>query len=391
MRNSRFGRHLPKVVSLCVLAAMSLPAHSMSLETKNGLNFGMYATVAPTVSQNSSKFTYVYGDPSIYGRRGTIERVLADQDRQDSDRRARMPNSATAGLQLYANQALTKTWALSAGTLMVYYPEGTAFWANPWGISLAAKNYGKVTVGDLWTRLDVRQTEVDDILSYEGTNVRVDVSAIPDVTISAYHMLTASKDVRDPSDDGLHKSNGVAVTWENNFAPRHNLKTTIAYAKNQHHETPWFADKPISADAKFVSLGYQNQDWKFAVDVGRKSEKFNGFAFGDVTTDVLGVQVGYEITPRLTTQFNYSHRTTDNSNPVTFKDLTLKFRRGINETMIFDKVTQDRYGAKVNYELHSGVTLFGEAEQTKTRNFLTDGEFSRREFTQYNAGVRFTF
>lgn len=390
MRNSRFGRHLPKVMSLCVLAAMSMPAHSLSLDTKEALTFGIYTTVSPTISQESNKFTYVYGDPAIYGASGTIAQVLADQDRQDSDERARLTNTNRASAEIYVSQALTKTLSFGGSTLLQFNPDGNNHWGNPWGLTLRAKNLGNIAIGDLWTRLRVGQTGADDVLSSSGTNVRVDITRIPGVTLTAYHMLTAAKDVEDRRDSGLHKSNGVSAAYEYSFAPRRTLKVAAGVAKSEGHPDPFYVNTARTAEAKMASVSYQHQDVKLAFDFGEKEEEFNGAWFGKVDTDVMGVQLDYEITPRLTTTLNYSRKTSDNSQPVELSHLT-SWGRGVSETLFFDKVEQNRLGASVKYQLYKGVSLVGSAEQTKTRNYLTSGEFSKREQLKYNAGVRFSF
>lgn len=390
MRNFRFGCNFPKVISLYVLAAMSMPAHSLSLDTKEALTFGIYTTVSPTISQESNRFTYVYGDPAIYGASGTIAQMLADQDRQDSDERARLANTNRASAEIYVNQALTKTLSFGGSTLLQFNPDGSNHWGSPWGLTLRAKNLGNITVGDLWTRLRVGQTSADDVLSTSGTNVRVDITRIPGVTLTGYHMLTAADDVDNPRDGGLHKSNGISASYEYSFAPRRTVKVAAGVAKSEGHPNPFYVNTARTAEAKMASVSYQHQDVKLAFDFGEKEEEFNGLWFGKINTDVVGVQLDYEITPRLTTTFNYSRKTSDNNQPVELNQL-LRSGRGVNETLFFDKVEQDRLGASVKYQLYKGVSLIGSAEQTKTRNYLTSGEFSKREQLKYNAGVRFSF
>ena len=77
-------------VSVSLIMA-SLPAHAVYLDRnlRDGLKFGISGSVNPSLSVNSSTFTYL-GDSSVYGNNATLERMLQDQDRQDSDERARL-------------------------------------------------------------------------------------------------------------------------------------------------------------------------------------------------------------------------------------------------------------------------------------------------------------
>lgn len=223
---------LPKTLPVCLLAVLSMPAHSTWIDTPNvrdGLQFGIFATVNPKITHTSNKFHYTLGDPKIYGDTGTMAQVLADQDRQDADRRLRADGVEDGFLQLATRQTLTKDLTLVGSVAVFYNEEGHYNYGSLWGATLLVDGKGSMTVGDGWTRLPVRQTDANNIIQNRGTNIAVEYTQIPDLTLSAYHMFTASSDVNDPQVSGWHKSHGASAKYVFDLAPRNKLTLSLIH------------------------------------------------------------------------------------------------------------------------------------------------------------------
>ena len=169
-------RWLPKALPASLLVALSMPAHSVWIDTPNvrdGLQLGIFTTVNPQITHTSNKFDYTLGDPAIYGANGTYEQVAADQDRQDADRRLRAEGVNDASVQFAARQVLTKDLTARGSVLLGYTQDGNRNYGALWGVGLDIDRFGSITVGDEWTRLPVRQTDVNNIIQFrERGNIK---------------------------------------------------------------------------------------------------------------------------------------------------------------------------------------------------------------------------
>lgn len=373
---------------------VSLPAYSMWLDTSEGLNFGLFGSVSPTLTTETNTFNYTYSDPAIFydsDEQEALAQVLAAKDREDADRRVRLGGYDSSSLQISAHQVLTKDYSVFGSTLLEFDESNFRNYGALWGVELIARNKGSLKLGSNWAGLDVKQTRARDLLSTNGTNVHLDVTYIPNLTVSAFHMLAPPSDVRDPKNAQLIRADGASIAYEHNIAPRQSLRGAIGTVRSVGHDAPFYVgvQKGKGRDT-MASLSYQYEDLKVAMDVGRSDKNYNGTFSDKLTTDVLGVQVDYEVTPRLSTTFNYSHSRSKNSKPVAFANL-LAYRRGVDEGRFFNRVDSDNYRLGVRYKLYKGVSLQGAIANDRTKNFLTDGEFSRRNQTRYNAGATFSF
>ena len=182
----------------------SLPAHAVYLDRnlRDGLKFGISGSVNPSLSVNSSTFTYL-GDSSVYGNNATLERMLQDQDRQDSDERARLNGFGGASVYLGAQKYLTRDITLF-GNVGLYAPASKGQRAAyGYGVNLATK-YGSIGINTdnefsagAGTPSGIYNL-VDGSNEY-STAISVSTSYIPKFKFSAYHALPGSPDTRSVS------------------------------------------------------------------------------------------------------------------------------------------------------------------------------------------------
>lgn len=385
-----------KFLPLSMLVALAMPAHSMWLSTPNvrdGLKMYIGGSVNPSFSNTSNEFNYTMANPAIYGPTGTLEQVLADQDRQDADQRLKAEGTNDAGIELYTTQVITKDIDLSASTYLSYDQNSSINYGALWGVSLDFGSHGdigRVTIGDGWTRLPVKQTDVDNIVQSTGKNISARYTRIPNLTLSGYHLFSASGDVNDRYSFGLHKSNGISADYEFDFGARKNLTVAAGFSKSKGHENAYYAQDIIKGDAYLLGASLQHNDLKLGLDYGQRKNTYNGVLWNDLKTEVYGVKATYEITPRLTGTLSYAHKTDNNSKPVSFQTL-VNGRKSVNEASLFEKVKQDRYIAKLDYKLYKNISLKGEVSNTRTKNYVAEGEFSRRSKLTTSVGASFSF
>ncbi|WP_323841205.1 MULTISPECIES: hypothetical protein [unclassified Moraxella] len=384
-----------KFLFISILAALAMPAHSVWISTPNvrdGLQLYVGGSVNPRLSTTSDKFNYTMADPAIYGKDGTLADVLADQDRKDADERLKAEGLDDAGIELYVTQALTKKLKLGGTTYLYYNQNSSTNYGALWGVSLDFGSFGelgRVTVGDGWTRLPVKQTDVDNILQSRGTNISARYTKIPNLTLAGYHLFNASPDVNSRYQFGLHKSSGVSAGYEFDFGARNNLTLAAGYTKSEGHKDPYYAEEISQGESYLVGIGLQDNNLKLGLDYGQRNNKYNGFWWDNLNTKVYGVKATYEFTPRLSGTLSYAHKTDTNGKAVSFKDLAK--HQNVNEAQFFEKVKQDRYLAKLEYQLYKNISLNGEVSNTQTKNYVTEGEFSKRDRLYTSVGASFSF
>ncbi|MDO4222459.1 MAG: hypothetical protein Q4D05_00300 [Acinetobacter sp.] len=387
---------LPKALTASVLAVLSMPAYSLWIDTPNvrdGLRFGAFVTINPQLTHTSNKFTYTLGDPRIYGTEGTIAQVLADQDRKDSDGRLRGDGVNSGFIQLVANQALTKDLNIHGSVAVDYNKDGYYNYGALWGLGLEVRRFGSFTVGDGWTRLPVKKTDATNIIQNRGTNVAIEYTAIPNLTLAGYHMFTAASDVNNNRVSGWHRNHGVAAEYVFDFAPRKQLTVAAGAARGKGHQNPYYVDTIIKGTSYMGSVSYQHNDLTLAVDYGKGRNTYNGIFIDDMDTTVFGAKATYEITPRIKGTLSYAREVDDNSKPISL-DFLIDNGFGVDNWAnfpVFDKTIQDRYKVGLDYQLYSRVKLSASVEKQRTRNYVTEGEFSQRDRLYSSVGASFGF
>lgn len=399
-----------KLLSICVLAAFAMPAYSVIIDqpaVKEGKRFGIFASVNPSFSHASERFTYTMANPSIYGPTGTLEQVLKDQDRHDTDEQVKFDGLNTAQIEMYSSTRLTKKLVLSGSVLLFGNAERSmGNYGAYWGASLDFGDYGelgRISAGGINNGLRVGKTSLPmlNTLNDSGTNISGRYTGIPDLTLSAYHMLAQSADVTNRRSTGWHGSNGVAAEYKFDFAPRHNFTIAAGTSLSKGHEMPAVWNDRAKGKAYMTGLAYEYGDAKVALDYGKRKDSYNGVYVDDIKTETYGIKLDYEITPRLSANLSYGHKGTENTKPISYSDwesfgLGVGYRNNDRsrtniEERLFNTTKQDRYGVGLTYDIYKGISINASVSNLKTRNYVQEGEFTRRERLDTSIGASFSF
>lgn len=392
-----------KLLPACVLAVMVMPAHSVFIDqpnVKNGLRFYAGTSLSPAFTTASRKFTYTYGDPSIY--RGTsaqqIEQMFADQDKKLTDNELRLSGMSGGYIELYGAQAIHKDLTVSASVLLDGGEGGIGNYGAYWGLTADYDRVGRLTVGGRNNGLGVGKTGIGmlNTLNDSGMNIVARYTRIPDLTITGYHMFNQSADLRNDRDSGWHKSNGLSAQYT--FSPSSQQRVTMALggSRSKGHNNPYYFDAVSKADAYMAGLSYRYNKAILSADYGIRNEKYNGALIDEIDVKTYGAKLDYEFTPRLTANISYAHRGAQNNRPISFNDWLAWGLRGADqrdyiESKLFNEVKQDRYSAGLSYKLWENVSLNGSVTSLQTKNYLTEGQFSKREELTTSIGASFNF
>lgn len=383
-------------------------AHAAWLDNnlRDGLQFSIGATISPTLTQRSSKFTYLYGDPSIYGPNGSLEQVLKDQDKRETDERMRLDGQESVMAYISAQQMLTRDIRIFGSVGLWATPNTASRRGYSFGATINHNKIGSlgINTSSAFSTSRIATSRTYTALDTAGSAVSASYTAIPNLTVSAYHAFPESGDTRSEYDVGLHSGYGVAASYNFDFAPRHQLTIGAGHTKGERHvevigdraTDPWGRVTSTAKEKEATALGfsYQLNDWKLSVDGGKAEEYFNGHFYNRTKTDNYGVRIDYEVTPRISTYASYgkrkSKKTPTEGNQLSYENL-INNNLGVNESLVFDQVKQDRYTLGAEYDLYHNITLQGSVSGTKTKNYVTEGAFSKRETLNYQAGVSFNF
>ena len=384
---------------------------------RNGLQLGISGTVGPSLAKNTDKFTYLYGDPGIYGANGTMANVFADQDRRDTDERTRLSGLDSASVYFSANQMLTRDVSVYGTVGLWMTPSESSRRGYSYGATITHSKIGSLGVNSnsAFATANIATSGTYNPLDTAGSAVSLSYIAIPNLTLSAYHAFPQSGDTRSTTDAGLHSGHGVAAVYKYSFAPRHNVTFGAGYTKGERNVdfygdgSTWtygYGDRytdywgrvmtaPKIKKATAVGLSYQLDDWTLSVDGGKSTEEFAGEFYNRAKTDNYGVRVDYEFTPRLTTYASYGERKSKkdgvDGNQISYQNFLSSGVLGVNETLVFDEVKQKQYTVGATYDLYHNITLTGEVSNTKTKNYIAEGAFSKRDSLNYLAGMSFSF
>lgn len=426
---------MPLAVSAALVSAglISTSASAVWLDNnlRNGLQLGISGTLSPSFTKDSGKFTYLYGDPSVYDVAdnpdtedvdesyiGTMADVFADQDRRDTDERTRLSGLNSATVNFSANQMLTRDVSIYGTVGLWVTPSESARRGYSYGATITHSKIGSLGVNSnsAFATADIATSGTYNPLDTVGSAVSASYTAIPNLTLSAYHAFPESGDTRSTADAGLHSGYGLAASYTHSFAPRHNITigaghtkgkrevdfygdgSTWTYGPADRYTDYWekvFYTAPKEKEATAIGLSYQLDDWTLSVDGGKSTEEFTGEFYNRAKTDNYGVRVDYEFTPRMTAYASYGERKSKkdgvDGNQISYQDFLSAGVLGVNETLVFDEVKQKQYTVGASYDLYHNITFTGEVSGIKTKNYIAEGAFSKRDSLNYLAGVSFSF
>lgn len=394
-----------KLLPASLLLAMAMPAHSVWIDqpgVKNGLRFYVGAGLSPSLTTTSRTFTYTYGNPAIYGANGTMAQVLADQDKKLTDEELRLSGFGGGYAELYASQAINKNWRMNASVLLDGGAGGINNWGAYWGVTADYSNLGtqiaRFTLGGRSNGLGVGKTGIGmlNTLNDSGMNLAVRYTGTPDLTVAAYHMFNQSADVRNRELGGWHKSNGLSVSYS--FLPTAHQQLTLALggSHSRGHETPFYWNTTARSNAYMAGMSYRHNKATLSMDYGVRADQYNKAFVDKIDIKTYGAKLDYKITPRLTANVSYGHKESENSKPISFNDwvrwgLTNPSQNENIESRLFNQVKQDRYALGVSYDVWNNISLNGSVAKLQTKNYMTEGQFSKREELTTSVGASFSF
>lgn len=393
-------------LSLFVLAAgmMTAPAHAVVLNNnlRDGLEINLQGAARPTLGASSSKFTYHYGDTAIFDRYdrngnrisvGTIEDVLAYQDREANDERLRIDGIHGAGIWVGAEQRLTRDITIDGEAGLWAWGGGAV--VNQFGLSIRRANLGSLHIksNSGFPTRNVATSSTYTALDTQGSAVSARYTKIPNFTLGTYYAFPESNDTR-VTDSALHGGHGILASYEKSFSPYQSVLGGVAYTHGKR-DVHLQSDRSYKEkDAYGVGVRYKYQDFTVGLDASRGEESLNGALVDKIDIDTYGLRLTHATTPRINTTLYYGQRTdkktASTGNTLSYINL-LNNRSGVTESILFDEVRRKQYGVNMDYSLYAGVTLSGSVGKEEITNYLTDGKFSERKNLNYRAGVSFWF
>lgn len=405
--------YLSRLMGGGILATASIvPAQAVVLDNnlRNGLDFMIGSSISPAIVESSQKSTYhygdsrafdvYYGDPTTPVKLGTVEDVLANQNKKETDERARLDGFGSAVVWFVASQRLTRNTTIE-GEIDLYgsqeglYPSsfGLTFYNDMFGSVGIKTDSGMVTSG-------ANMTQTFNNLDYAGSAVTVSYTNIPNLTLSAYHAFPATEDTR-YVDASLHGGHGVYARYVKPFAPKHSLTGAMAYTHGKRHVELSSDSIAKKKNAYGIGLQYQYQDITLSLDGSRSDETLSGALVDNIDSNAYGVRLAYQATPRLSAYAYYGERDTKKvatqGNNLSFDTLIGEVARsangvsGLTYDVLFDKVAQKRYGIGTSYNLYRGISLSASVGKDERVNYLTDGKFSETDTAEYRIGMNFRY
>lgn len=372
--------------------SVSASAASLDKNLRNGMSgFNIGATVSPTFVKNTSKFSYLAGDKRIAS-------ALIAKDVQETDERIRLNGGQSAFVFVSASQNLTRniTADTFVGINASALPRVSPAMTYSYGVNLRHVRVGSIGVnsGQNYHTDSIGKSKTYNVLDTQASVISATYTQVPDLTLAGYYAFPASSNVRDPNDVEIHSGHGLSIAYKHSFNSRHDVSGAIGYTKSKRHVDIQSNSRAKDKQALAAGLSYQYQDWKLSVDAGRATENLNGSLIDEVDIDTFGVRMDYEMTPRIDVYASYGERKSKKSS-VAGKSLSIETliasQRGVNETNLFDSVKQKKYAAGARYQLYDNVSLLASVEGMETRNYVTEGLFSKRKMLNYQAGVTFSF
>lgn len=381
------------VTAIIGASFVSVPASAAWLDKnlRNGMsNFSIGATVSPTFVKNTSKFSYLAGDKRIAD-------ALIAQDVQETDERIRLSGGQSAAVFVSAYQNLTRdiTANVDVGINASALSVSPAI-AYSYGVNLRHSKIGSIGInsGQNYRTSSIATSRTYHVLDTQASVISAAYTQVPNLTLAGYYAFPASSNVRDPNDVEIHSGHGLSAAYKHSFNSRHDVSGAIGYTKSKRHVDIQSNSRAKDKQALAAGLSYQYQDWKLSVDAGRATENLNGSLIDEVDIDTFGVRMDYEITPRIDMYASYGERKSKKSS-VAGKSLSIETliarKRGVNETNLFDSVKQKKYAIGADYQLYNNVSILASIEGVETRNYVTEGLFSKRKMLNYQAGVTFSF
>ncbi|UXZ04997.1 hypothetical protein [Moraxella nasicaprae] len=394
--------------ALAVGTAMSAQAVELDRTyNKDHMTVNVSGSLAPTLTQNSSKFTYLYGDLRALDRwstdgsairKGNLERLLRYENSRTTDERLRLQGFDGGWIGFDVSQNInTDIKARGSLGISTYFAGDQIFVGD---LSLDYDKLGELTLninGRLPTS-SVGTSGTYNTLDRQGTSVDIRYKQIPNLRLGAYYAFADMPNAAGSVDTGIEKGYGATASYQHSFGLRNDLDMRVGYSHSQRRHDLQSNSVAQDKDAVMAGIRYNYYKTTLSVDGGVSKSDYHGNIISDAKTKTAGVRLSYEITPRLSTYGFYgARRTTSNeADGVNLNFETLynnalyaDGKQPIQETQLFKKINRDMYGVGASFNIHRNASVFADVKRETTKYSLTDGDFAKNVDDSYALGTVF--
>lgn len=398
-------------IAVATATTVSLPAQAIyNLYKKDGLSLDINGEINVHAKQDRIQFDIQnpQGASQILGNNpdGTpaIEALMAGHHAEYSDRRVRLGQDEGASwTEFRGSQLLPNDWRVTGTVGFGYYDSVTGVYLSNANLAFDKKNLGSVSVGRqyLHTGYVVRTGTFNPLDSYATRSVRLDYTAIPNFHLSGYYSTASSDDVREESTADI-EGFGASASYRHPIGDKQSLRVAGGYTKG-HRNPPSTgrASNLYSTTSQGVagSLEYRYGDFLIAGDVGRRTHEGEGTVIKTSQSDIMGVKVGYDLTPKLSLAVGYGTKNSKNTNKepiigvynadacidVECTNLVSPFELNLTDTKETNAYVQG------DYYLRDNVRLYGLYNTGIQQATLGNKDFAKFKGDEYRLGVSFTF
>lgn len=376
-------------LAITVAAASFSVQAAYNVYKKDGLSLDINGRVAAEYQKRSQKLKITNQDiPHYRFSQSKNKYVLGTLEREyeEDDRRSRLGyNNHASYLQIRGKQRIDENMH-ATGTVQIGYHSSDNLYLSQANVALDYRNWGTLSVGKqyLHTGYVSRTGTFYPLDSYGNSSIRADFTAVPNLTLSAFHLFPGRGDTRRQGYDVTNGS-GFSGSYLYSFAPDHSLRVAAGVSRskvNVPEQVLYRAKKSAVAS----SLEYRFRKLTLAADVGREDEDYKTNLYSEAKANSWGVKAEYDFTERFRAALGYGRKVTKRNRTDGFSYVATAL-----QDEAFNKTQMNRYYVKADYDLRENVSIYGRFDLRDTKNTLIDKEFSKRRGKEVTAGIAINF
>lgn len=380
---------MKKQLLVLALASVSLQSHAIyNLYKKDGLSFDV----------NGEVNLYLESD------KVTGESTLTNIHQELTDERVRLlPEQGASWIDFRASQELPNNWR-ATGTLGMGYAKGNgSSFLNSANLSFDKLNVGAITLGRqyLHTGYVPRTGTYSSLETFGEQAVRLDYYGMPNLHVSSYYLFPSSNDVRRGSNSTKTEGFGLSGSYTIPFADSHNVRLAAGFSNSKANPRNRDRASP-NVDSFGVSAEYRLNKFVAAVDYGRQDVELGGSLIAKSESDIMGVKVGYEVSPRLNLMAGYGVRERqathqNNVSPMAIHGTIFNevVQNGLFAStaagFLYNEMSEKMTYVRGDYYLRDNVRLYGQVQKEKIEGKMENMPSDKMDDTSYRLGVSLTF
>ena len=395
-------KHTKLYACLIAAAAVAAPlsAHAAyNVYSKDGLTLDIGGNVTAQFSKQHNRFTYTH-DSARYYYDYDLEKwetAQANYDIETSDRRSRLGFERGSSWLQFRGQQRINQYLRATGTVQLGYYKNDLNLTEA-NVALDLRNVGSISFGKqfLHSGYVTRTGTYYPLEHFGNASIRADYTGVPELQVSAYHLFPSQDDVRKTDNVNEIQGNGISATYRLRIAPDHSIRFGAGYTqskRNSADNVKWASKKKHAAAG---SIEYKYRDFTIAGDIGYEKEKIDIATLGQARSRYYGLKAEYAFTPRFKMAAGYGVKNTKktagslgafNTNAAWNQPNFI----AANEEYVVPKIKRRKAYLKADYDLRENVTLYGRADVETVKNYVDDGEFSKRRHNEFTSGISLTF